>query len=255
MIKSDNNSNNFYRSIAAYYDKMTRFEQRLDSEKVIISEWMKRYNFNRVLDTACGTGLYAIICASLGADVTGADPSVEMLSRAALYAEKHHVKVRWVNSTMQEIDHYIQTKFPMVICLGNSLPHLLTKADLVKSIDNFYRLLEPRGKAVIQLLNYSKILKQQNRIIGIQKSDDHEFIRFYDFYENLIRFNVLQVHWENGKPYHYLASTHLYPYTWREIKSHLEKIGFTNFKLYGDMTFSPFQEADSPNLVIVAQKN
>lgn len=111
-----------------------------------------------------------------------------------------------------------------------------------------------RGIAAIQLLNYHRILAEQQRIIGIHRQGTPEFVRFYDFYSNRIRFNVLSIEWQSGTPVHTLNSAPLYPYQKDELEFGLAAGGFEKFEYYGAMTFQPFEELSSPNLVLVAKK-
>ena len=38
----------FYQELAADYDEMTRLDQRLKSEKTVLTEWVKKYQFQSV---------------------------------------------------------------------------------------------------------------------------------------------------------------------------------------------------------------
>ncbi|GAK57351.1 putative methyltransferase [Candidatus Vecturithrix granuli] len=245
----------FYEEIAAYYDTMTRFQERMPGETAMLKTWVERYQFHSVVDIACGTGLHAIILAQLGLRTVGADISAVMLNIACDHAREMGVEATWIQTSMEQARYKIQGKYKAVFCLGNSLPHLLNHATLQSALKSFYSLLSPGGIVVIQLLNYHHILAEQQRIIGIHRQGTTEFVRFYDFYPDRIRFNVLSIDWQNGIPVHTLNSTPLYPYQKDELESVLATQGFGAFEYYGNMTFHPFEELSSPNLVMVARKN
>lgn len=245
----------FYRAVATSYDAMTRFAQRLQSEAEVLRGWQERFRFRTALDAACGTGIHAILLAEAGVDTTAADISPEMLARAKQNAAARNVSVHWVESPMQKLSRHIRRRFDAVLCLGNSLPHLLSPADLRDALGAFYRLLGPGGHLILQLLNYHKILASGNRLIGVHRQGATEFIRFYDFLEETIHFNILQIDWESAPPKTRLNSTELYPYRWEDLQPALLKAGFIHFERYGNMKFAEFDPEQSPNLIIVASAN
>ncbi|GAB4370892.1 MAG: hypothetical protein Kow0042_13320 [Calditrichia bacterium] len=244
----------FYDRLSEDYDLMTRFSERLITEKPIMEAWVKRYGFRSALDAACGTGLHALLLAKLGVRVVGVDISPQMLERAKSHAREAGVELPFFESSLENLTEIVHQKFEAIFCLGNSLPHLLTHKELSTAVQNFYHLLLPGGIVVLQLLNYTKIFTEKNRIVGINKSGSKEFIRFYDFTTPMIGFNILTIEWKPEGVVHSLHNTKLYPYQKEELLAELKKIGFSQITCFGDMKFSVFQEQSSPNLVIVAEK-
>lgn len=244
----------FYEAIAGQYDDMTRFKQRLQSEKAVLQRWVERYGFYSAIDAACGTGLHAVLLAQMGIQVVGTDLSSSMLAEAKKHADEAGVEVTWVPAPMQELGQHIRGRFDSVFCLGNSLPHLLTQADLLATLEAFHALLNPFGVLVIQLLNYDRILTTQERIVGVHRQGSREYVRFYDFLPGEIRFNVLTIDWADEKAAHSLHSTLLHPYRQDELMQALAHCGFVDFDCFGDMQFSPFDKTSSQNLIIVGKK-
>jgi SAM-dependent methyltransferase len=232
---------------------MTRFSHRLESEKEIMQNWVTKYKINNVLDAACGTGLHAIVLSKLGVSVTGADTSKEMLDGARKNAERAGIEIEWIETPMEKLNAHIHSKFQTILCLGNSLPHILEKQILQQVFSVFRSLLASEGMIILQLLNYQKILKQRNRIISINRHDTTEFIRFVDFNGNLILFNVLKISWDGESPEHKLMSTPLHPYQLEDLDLHLRNAGFFIEAKYGNMNFLPFDENKSDNLVLVCR--
>jgi glycine/sarcosine N-methyltransferase len=244
----------FYEEIAGQYDNMTRFHERMPKETAMLQHWIERYGFRSVLDVACGTGLHAIALARLGIKVAGADISDIMLDKARSHAAEFGVQIPWVQASMQQLQRHFHETFEAIFCLGNSIPHLLQQADLEAACVNLYGLLGPGGILVLQVLNYHRILADQERIIGIHRQGDTVYIRFYDFQSNQVIFNVLTAHFQHETCTHSLQSTPLYPYRKDELEHGLSQHGFTDFESYGDMQFHPFEEQTSTNLVLVARK-
>ena len=139
--------------------------------------------------------------------------------------------------------------------MANSIPHLLTDADLAAAIDNFAAVLRTRGRLVIQLLNYHKILAEKERIVSIDRKGEKAFIRFYDFLaDGMLQFNVLRVHWKSeNSPVHRLQSTRLRPYTCDELENALTARAFGDIRFYSSPQFDAFDVSSSDTLLITAR--
>jgi glycine/sarcosine N-methyltransferase len=242
----------FYEELSGCYDRMTRFEARLKAEAPVLDLWLERHRIKTALDAACGTGVHAILLALKGVRTAGADISSAMLDRAREHATRLGAVVRWVQAPVQEMEKHFTETFDALFCVGNSIPHLLEDSDLQAAFDNFAKLLNPGGVLLLQLLNYHRILEKQERIVGIQRSPDGEYIRFYDFLGDRLRFNVLTIEGEAERPRHQLHSTLLRPYRSEELLQALEDRGFARTELFGDMRLAAFEPDRSANLVIAA---
>ncbi len=244
----------FYRGMAEQYDTMTRFAARLPGEREMLARWRDRLGFASALDVACGTGLHAIALAQLGVAVTGADLSPEMLAQARRHAAAEGVHVQWVAAAMERLDQAVDAPFDLLLCLGNSLPHLLDADALAAALSGFHRLLAPGGHLLLQLINYTAVLAWQRRVIAVGREGEREFIRFYDFGEPLLRFNILEIDWGQRPPAHRLQSVPLYPWRPGEVEAALRIAGFGEVELSGDLGQSPFAAATSANTVVLARK-
>ena len=243
----------FYDHIAPGYDQMTNLDSRLTDIRDFIQRLQQRYQPTSALDVACGTGAHAVTMAQMAIRSVGADLSPAMLDKARTLAQKTGVQVSWLNSPMQELSQHLDEQFDLVLCLGNSLPHLLTPEDLDATLSGFAKLLQPRGVILLQLLNYHKILKNQERIVAITRKGPNEYIRFYDFLPQLIRFNLLTVPWQDNQAQPTLISTLLFPHTADTLTPALKRHNFTTIKTYADLNFNPFDPDTSPNLIIEAR--
>jgi ubiquinone/menaquinone biosynthesis C-methylase UbiE len=255
MISASQSSTDFYRDLAESYDDMTRFEQRIEQVHSILTALQKKYKFKTALDAACGTGLHAILLQKMGIQTVGVDNSEHMLHMASKNAGKAGVNVRWMHSDLQILTKSLGQTFDAIFCVGNSLPHLTTEKKLGKVLQQWYRLLNPTGHVIIQILNYSKILKNKDRIINITRQNQKEYIRFYDFLNQKLRFNVLMIDWEKQPPSQLLKSTILFPYEKKSLERLLQKADFTMLEFYGSLSLAAFLDDQSPNLVIIGQKS
>lgn len=255
MLPTSNTSIDFYRDLADDYDNMTRFQKRLQREQSILKSLQKRYQFKTALDIACGTGLHAILLQKTGVNTVGVDNSQPMLEKAHKNAMEAGVNVTWIHSDMRKLTKSIDQTFDVIFCVGNSLPHLTTEKQLLNAFQEWHNLLNSNGNIIIQILNYTKILKDKERIVNITRQEQREYIRFYDFLYRRLRFNVIVLNWEKQPPLQSFNSTMLYPYEKTSLATVLHQAGFINLEYYGNINLTSFSEDNSPNLVITAQKS
>lgn len=244
----------FYKKLSSAYDLMTRFDDRYQNEEKMLHLWHQKLKIKSAMDVACGTGLHAILLSKMGVRTTGVDVSLEMLQQAKENAKRLGVSIPWIQSSMQNLKQHVQSGFEVLFCLGNSIPHLLTEKELELALQGFYAILNPNGFVVLQLLNYEKILKQKERIVGVHRKGNMEFVRFYDFLENQIQFNILKITDQNGKLSYDLSQTELFPYCSNDLKKKLKETGFAKLQFYGNMKMQDFESNSSENLVVLATK-
>ncbi|MFA4945725.1 MAG: class I SAM-dependent methyltransferase [Lentisphaeria bacterium] len=244
----------FYEALAGEYDTMTGFEARLPAARRFLRELCRRAGGRRVLDTATGTGLYAIAAALEGGTATGTDLSPEMLAQARRNGEAAGARVTWAVAPMERLGAPARGPFDAVLCLGNSLPHLLADAAVAAAFRQFRAVLAPGGVAAVQLLNYGRILARGERIVSIDRRGAAQFVRFYDFLaDDRIRFNLLTIRWGRGlEAAHTLNSVILRPWRLGELVPRLDEAGFTRVVAFGGLEFQPFDPAASETLLLLA---
>ncbi|MDD5598807.1 MAG: class I SAM-dependent methyltransferase, partial [Victivallaceae bacterium] len=183
------NAADFYNDLSADYDEMFGFEKDLDAAGKFIAGLKKRFQFESALDIGCGTGSFTLALARGGSKATGMDLSAGMLEKARKNSLAYGLAIDFVNSGMDEMLSFVSGKFDLILCMGNTLPHLSGKAALDSLLTACGKLSSPGGHLVLNLLNYRKILDLKQRLIGITGNGTREFIRFYDFAEPYGRFN------------------------------------------------------------------
>lgn len=232
----NNNASEFYDDISGNYDEMFNFAKDLDSAENFIAKLKKQFDFKKALDIGCGTGSYTLAMARSGAEATGMDLSSSMIDKAKKNSLAYGLNIKFVNSGMEKMLSSVDGKFDLIMCMGNTLPHLLRKEDLRSMLTACGQLLNPGGHLVLNLLNYDRILAVKERIIGITRSENYEFIRFYDFEAPYVFFNLLEIDWREATPAHKIVSTKLYPYTQLEVESALQQAMFKDLKVHGGIS-------------------
>jgi SAM-dependent methyltransferase len=239
------------------YDRFVNWKGRLAHELPFFDRLFTQHRVRRILDAACGTGHHAIALAQRGYQVTGTDLSQAMVERARENASAADGDTAFHVAGFGQLAGLGQT-FEAVICLGNSLPHLLSAAALEDALRDFAAVLQPGGLLVIQNRNFDRVLVEQERFMPPQshREGDREwlFLRFYEFRETTITFNMVRLWRTDGGWEQDVNSTELRPILSDELAAALADAGFGNVEFYGGYDGSVFDPARSGDLIAVAHK-
>jgi glycine/sarcosine N-methyltransferase len=247
-----------YDDFSVDYDRFVNWPERLAAELPFIEGQLQAVGARCVLDAACGTGMHAVALVQRGYEAVGADLSAGMIERAR--ANARGVEVRFEVAGFGELVARVGTGFDAVLCLGNSLPHLLKPADLATALADFAACLRPGGLLLIQNRNFDVVLAQGERWMQPQayREGDAEwlFLRFYDFEpDGLLAFNVVTLRREGcGSWSQRTANTRLWPLRQAELVAALQAAGFGGVSYRGDMQGNPFELESSGNLVVSARR-
>ena len=245
------NNQEFFDELSVQYDSMIPFEKAIKRKEELFKNLLKDYS-KTIADIGCGTGSDSLALASLGYRVTSFDPSAQMLNKARINAKSSGIDLDFYQFGTSQIPDDFNYKYNVVISFGNSFANIPTE-EFESSVCKCYSLLKEKGELYIQILNYEKILLEKKRIVSITNSDDKYFVRYYDFNENKIVFNILQFNKSNPSD-HQLISTKICPYSADDFTPVLKKAGFKSIDYYGSFNFTPFDPQKSNDLIITAVK-
>lgn len=242
----------FYDKLASDYDNMISFEKAVENKKKLLKNFVSD-EMKSAADIGCGSGVDSISLSSLGLKVTAFDPSVEMLKVAEANAKRLNVKVGFHNFSADNIPTEFNNNFDLVASLGNTFANI-PKEKFLTSLRRCFEILKPNGQLLIQVLNYEKILADKQRIVNITEAADKYFIRFYDFLDEQIIFNILT--FSKAKPFeNKLISTNINPHSTENFSAGLEKARFKSLQFYSNLELSPYSKEKSKDLVIRAFRN
>ncbi|MCP4539511.1 MAG: class I SAM-dependent methyltransferase [Chloroflexi bacterium] len=249
-----------YDDFSSDYDRFVNWPARLAAELPFVERELQAVGAHRVLDAACGTGMHAVALAQRGYEVAGADLSTGMVERARGNAQTAGVDARFEAAGFGALSGtFTPGEFDAVLCLGNSLPHLLTPADLSAALADFGACLRPGGLLLIQNRNFDAVLEREARWMDPQSHREGEaewlFVRFYDFEaDGKLAFNMVTLQREGAGAWsQQITSTQLWPLRQTELTTALETT-FDDVVCYGDMTGAAFDSKSSPNLVTTARR-
>jgi glycine/sarcosine N-methyltransferase len=256
------------------YDRFVNWERRLAFELPFIERQLSAVEMRphslslRVLDVACGTGKHAIALAQRGYDVTGVDLSAAMIDRArANVAEAAVEGVRFAVAGFGMLAERTEGDFDALVCLGNSLPHVLTEQDLHKTLEDMASVLHPGGLLFIQTRNMDAVIERRARWMPLQARREETqaqgegrewlFVRFYDFNpDGSLTFNVVTCEREGRGDWHErVDTTRLYPWRSDELVEALTRAGFEQVQCYGNMAGAPYDRQSSGDIVLTARRS
>jgi SAM-dependent methyltransferase len=247
-----------YDSLAVDYDRFVNWKERLAHELPFMDRLFEGQGVQRVLDTACGTGYHSIALAQKGYEVVGTDLSPMMIRGAYRNSIAAGEDVKFLVAGFGEMEAQGE-KFDAVLCLGNSLPHLLTAEAVVSALADFAAVLRPGGFLLIQNRNFDQVWAEQKRFMMPQShrepAGEWLFIRFYDFHKETITFNMIRL-WRTGDDWEQeIDATELRPILRDDLAGALVAAGFGSAEFFGGYDASAFDPASSGDLIAVARKD
>ncbi|EGD33740.1 bifunctional 2-polyprenyl-6-hydroxyphenol methylase/3-demethylubiquinol 3-O-methyltransferase UbiG [Capnocytophaga sp. oral taxon 338] len=228
----------FYNEIAGKYDFIFPLSP---AHKTFFSSELRGHT---VLDVGAATGNLTDHLLSEGYEVTAIDLSERLIAKAA----EKGITVQQLN--MLAIDEL--STFDNIVCIGNTLPHLDSKASVQLFLQKTYRQLTQGGKLVLQLVNFQKYFaQQQGDYLGnfpLIANDKVKFERYYYLNEEgKIRFKTILDDTIKNEEL-------LQPIFADQLTQWLTQIGFQAINLYGNFKKDPFDKEKSMALIITADK-
>lgn len=193
----------------------------------------------RVLDVGCATGQYVDALRAEGFEAFGLEyePMLVDSKKYVVVGDMHNLSFK--------------DGFDTVFCTGNTLVHTYSEKGLSQILSEFARVLKPGGTAVIQILNYDRILKKRPPKLGDIKTDELLFERLYEYESGKIKFTGrLTLDGETDESHVYQ-----FPITPVMFMKNAWRAGFEDIEVYGDTAKMEFDEENSFPFVAVMRKS
>jgi len=233
----------FYTSISQVYDYIFPY-------KAMQLEFIKSYlngQNQSILDIGCGTGNLSIELAKQDVFLEAIDFDAKMVNIAQR-------KNTLANLTFHQMDmrniarKFTANQFDIVYSFGNTLVHLLSLVEIANFISSIRKILKPKGKLLIQILNYDNILNNKVRLLPLIDNDKIRFERYYEFDDSeLLDFKtILKIKETNDSIENVIK---LYPITKTQLEKILINNGFVNIEFFGNFNKGPLQKDSLPLVV------
>ena len=103
-----------------------------------------------ILDVSCGIGTQSLGLAAQGFEVAGSDLSSEAIVRAEREAASRGLSIKFSVCDMRHVEVHHPGNFDVVLSADNSIPHLLSDADILEALKGMGSRLRPGGGCIIR---------------------------------------------------------------------------------------------------------
>ncbi len=239
----------FYEQIAPYYDYIFPAGQ---DQCTYIKELAGKPP-KKLLDIACGTGVYSIELAREGYEVWATDVDTEMVRRAEKSASDKNISIKTLVSDMLNLDKHMDEKFHCVFCIGNSIVHLGSKEAILAAVLQMKERLSPGGSLLLQIINFDRIFQKGITSLPtiVNENVGLEFQRNYvsDPINGLIHFDTILTIKDGNREDRYENRVDLFPVLSSDFREILDCAGFESISFYGGFNKEPYITGESFMLV------
>jgi SAM-dependent methyltransferase len=118
------------------------------------------------IDLGAGFGMHAIALARGGYEVVAIDTSALLLDE--LKADSSDLAIRAVQADLRDFRRHVDVPVSLIVCLGDTLTHLATAADVERLCRAAAAALEPGGRLVLTFRDYSRPATGDARFIPVR---------------------------------------------------------------------------------------
>jgi len=143
----------------------------------------------RAVDLGCGSGFQSVALARLGFRVLAIDFSQRLL--AELKERARNLPVEVIAGDIRDVARLVPTAVGLVVCMGDTLSHLESEADLARVFDGVAARLAVGGRLVLTFRDLSTELVDLDRIIPLHASDGLVMACFLEYEPSTVKVHDL----------------------------------------------------------------
>lgn len=233
-------NDSYFDAFARVYDEFTQnaeYDKRADYICKLLGK--AGVNSGILLDLACGTGTLSVRFAEKGFDVIGVDFSEDMLIAAREKLAEAGKNALMLCQDMRELDLYGTVN--ACVCSLDSLNHLTEQEDVQTVFNKVSLFIEPGG---VFIFDVNTLYKHRTVLADnafVYENENSFLVWQNELCEDNATVNIYIDIFTEEPPGSYLRDSEEFSekaYAEEEIRSMLEKAGFCDITVYGDMTFS-----------------
>lgn len=244
-------------------DGLVDWPRRLESEHGLFEHVLApapgQAPVKRVLDLGCGSGRHARWLADRGYEVVGLDASETAIDLAQ--EEPVPEGAQFILTDLGAVERSVSGHFGAALCIGNTLPYLLSPESLSRMLIGLKRRLLPGSPLLLQTLNYDRLPVGVDSVLPVRLVPAEEgnliIVRLAHPREDGIVLHTASVlrHRPASDPVMEVVGTQRWQLRgWKrsELETMLEVARFGVRETFGDMQMAAWDEGTSPELVLVA---
>jgi SAM-dependent methyltransferase len=175
-------TNSFYDELAPYFHLLyADWEAAILSQGAAIASLLREFGHrpgDPVLDAACGIGTQTLGLAMHGFEVTACDISPGELARLRSELSGRSLRAQVHLDDLRTLRNVAPASMAAIIACDNSIPHLLSDAEILQCFRSCYRSLRPQGIVLLSVRDYAAIERKSPdvRPYGMRHLDGDRFL-------------------------------------------------------------------------------
>ncbi|MCW7541239.1 class I SAM-dependent methyltransferase [Aquabacterium sp. A7-Y] len=172
----------FYDDLAPFYHLLyADWKASVDAQGRALAELLQALEIPSgavVLDAACGIGTQALGLLQQGYRMTASDLSPGAVERLGQEASRRGLRLEARVDDLRTLAGHAGPPLDAVIACDNSLPHLLSDAEILQALRSCHRCLRPGGVAVFSVRDYAVIERKSPdvRPYGLRREGASRFL-------------------------------------------------------------------------------
>ena len=175
-------SSNFYDRLAPFYHLLYGdWDAAVRNQGEALAQLLKGWGVGPgepVLDAACGIGTQTLGLVAEGYSVTASDLSAGAVERLQQELDARNLQASVRVDDLRTLHGAADESCAAVLACDNSLPHLLTDAEILQALRSAYRVLRPGGLLVLSVRDYATIERRSPDVRPYGLHRDSEGRRF-----------------------------------------------------------------------------
>ncbi|MCI0471350.1 MAG: class I SAM-dependent methyltransferase, partial [Candidatus Aminicenantes bacterium] len=177
-ILQGNPATSLYQQLSNYYEI---FFPLKEARLALIASLLKKEHL-AILDVGCADGELALSISRAGRRVLGIDSEPAMITKAREKAKTRNLAAAFMEKDMSRLaEDFPAASFDVVLCFGNTIPHLDGLERIEEFIDSVYKILVKGGACILQVVNYAKILANSIEALPVIEKENLVMRRSYEY--------------------------------------------------------------------------
>lgn len=201
------------------------------------------------LDLCCGPGRCSVALARRGYSVTGVDRTKHLLAQAQRRAQAARVRIEWVRADMR--DFVRPGAFDLVLSMFTSFGYFDDKREDLTVLQNMFASLRPGGACLIDVGSKEWLARFFQPTTSETLPDGSRLVQRHEIFDDWTRIRNEWILIRKGKARSF--AFHHTVYSGQELRDRMEKVGFVDVRLYGDLDGSDYGR-DARRLIAIGRK-
>jgi len=252
---SDPDTAAFYDELAPFYPLLySDWDDAVSRQGLALSNLLAELGIahgDTVLDVACGVGTQALGLLSQGHRVVASDLSAGAVARFKAELERRALQAEVRANDMRELAGAESGSAVAVIACDNSVPHLLSDAEIGRAFASFRRVLTPGGWMAISVRDYASIERKNPdvRPYGLRRDGDRRVlaVQVWEWDADQYDLRLYLTVESGGRCDTRVLTTRYYAVSIQRLLQLMLAAGFVDVQRRDDVLFQPVLIGRRPN--------